>query len=384
MHGPPMADRHLADPIEALAAECGRVLRDRLAPGRVAVPRQLTGVTARWLSATCGAAVHSVVVASTESGTTTRAILRTEADGLPASVFVKLAPTALRTRMFVDLVRLGHNEVLFYRHLGDLVPLAVPRCFGALVDPATGRFALVLEDLGARGCVFGDLRSGVGAHRAGRVVRALARMHGAFWADPRFSAKMSWVVAERDAPARSLTRGLVIRALRRAGARFPHIVPAPMQRELEWLAHRYDPVQTLLWAGPPTLTHGDPHPGNVAFDGDDPVFFDWQVVRKGPAWRDVAYFLTLSVDPEVRSVHERELIGLYAESLAAAGGPPFSADEAWSHYRAHAVDALVAAAFTAVFGGMQAAPIAETGLERALKAAAELYTFALLRHQLGG
>jgi len=43
------------------------------------------------------------------------------------------------------------NEVRFYTELRPGLPIEAPTAFGGSFDPSTGRFGLLLEDLGARG-----------------------------------------------------------------------------------------------------------------------------------------------------------------------------------------------------------------------------------------
>ncbi len=364
-----------------LLAEAGRIARDRLdrRPADDGVlPARLTAVTARWLGTATGAVVRSVSLDGAQTGTTARATVRVESDRLPATVFVKLAPPRLSVRAFVDLVGLGRSEVRFYRELSSSVPVAVPACHGAAADPRTGRFALVLEDLAARDVTFADLTAPVGVDRARAVLSALARLHAGFWASPRFMSDLAWLSGP-DGAVEELTRRLVLRALRTVRRRFPHDVPAGFEGDLAWLADHYGPVTDALERGPHTLLHGDPHLGNIAFGAGEPVFFDWQVVRRGPAFRDVAYFLVLSLDPAMRSAHEETLVHHYAAALADAGGPDLGPEVAWEHYRVHGVDPLVAAAFTAVAGGMQARAVATTGLRRAVEAARRLGSVDALR-----
>jgi aminoglycoside phosphotransferase (APT) family kinase protein len=49
---------------------------------------------------------------------------------------------------------------------------------------------------------------------------------------------------------------------------------------------------------PPTLLHGDVHPGNVVADGDRTTLIDWGSSRVGPAALDLANLVTAG-SPEV-------------------------------------------------------------------------------------
>ena len=70
-----------------------------------------------------------------------------------------------------------------------------------------------------------------------------------------------------------------------------------------------------------TLLHGDAHIANIMFpdDGSDPIFLDWQLASVGHGIDDVARFLLLSVDPDVRRSTTDEAIAAYSNELSANG-----------------------------------------------------------------
>jgi aminoglycoside phosphotransferase (APT) family kinase protein len=131
-----------------------------------------------------------------------------------------------------------------------------------------------------------------------------------------------------------------------------------------------------------TLLHGDPHLGNLFFDGDTPGFLDWQVVRRGHGLRDVAYVLILSVETGMRRAHQQDLLRAYVRELASAGGPALAFDDAFLRFRREAAYAWIAAVVTTGLGGLQAEEIAATGLRRAAAAVEDLETVAATRDLL--
>ena len=354
-------------------AELLRASRDRL-PARSSIPRDVDGITPRWLTAVLGSTVEAAEPTDHTTGTTSRARIFLRGDDVPPSVFVKLAPTVLPTRVFVNLLGLGSTEVSFYGSIRPHLPIEAPRAYAALEDRRLGRFALVLEDLAARGVGFADVREPATADQADAVLKALARLHAAFWDSPRFSKDLAWVRSHPEDPNASLIRLLLRAAVGRVAKHAPGLVP---QRARSLLTQRRA-IESALARGPLTLLHGDPHLGNIYFDRATPGFLDWQVVRRGHGLRDVAYFLVLSVDSDVRVAQGRDLIRSYLDAFAAAGGPKIGFDEAWLRYRREAFYAWIAAAFTAGAGGLQAAPIAEVGLRRATRALQDLDTTTAL------
>ncbi len=338
----------------------------------------MSDVTASWLSDAIGTRVRGFEVIDATDGTTSRARLQLGGDAVPASVFVKLAPLPLATRAFVDLMGLGTSEVRFYREIAPAVPVAVPAVHAARADAATGRFAVVLEDLVARGCRFGDVRRTADADEAAAVVTALARLHAAFWESERFRGDLSWIVSHATDPNNSVVRRLVRTALGRIERTHADLIPAGAR---ELIAER-ERIERSLAAGPVTLLHGDPHLGNLYFDGRAPGFLDWQVVRKGHGLRDVAYFLVLSVETGIRRSNQTDLLRMYLRELSAGGGPDIGFDDAFLRLRREAAYAWIAAVVTTGLGRLQAEAIAVTGLRRAAAALEDLETVRAIRDLL--
>lgn len=161
-------------------------------------------------------------------------------------------------------------------------------------------------------------------------------------------------------------------------------VPQDVQRAARVLDRRGDAVDTFWGRLPGTLTHGDTHLGNIFFNPDGSAgFFDWQVATRGPAIRDVAYFLVSSLSPEVARSHERGLLDEYRHRLVECGGPDLDGRTLWDMYRAAATHFYVGAVVTAAFGDrLQAGDIARVGVQRAVAAVTSLDSFGVLRRFL--
>ena len=90
------------------------------------------------------------------------------------------------------------------------------------------------------------------------------------------------------------------------------LVPPDMQQQCRILFENSAGVDAMWASQPQTVLHGDPHLGNLFFEGDEPGFLDWQVSMAGAGIRDVAYFATASVDSELLRTIERGLVERYA------------------------------------------------------------------------
>jgi aminoglycoside phosphotransferase (APT) family kinase protein len=357
-------------------------LRGPLARG---VPRGVGDVSPAWLEAALqpvapGVRVRSLEVLAGHSGTTTRARLALASeDGstLSPTLFLKLTPVGRPQRLFGHAMRLGETEVRFYREIAPELDLRIPRAWVARATPDGARFVLLLEELAAGGARFVEVGERVDRIRAAAVMRALARLHAAYWESPRFATDLAWVRSlENRRGDLPLERALSTAMVRRAVAR--QAAPDPVLRGAARLVcERRDALEAFWAEGPRTLVHGDCHVGNLFFEGDGVGFLDWQVLARAPGLRDVAYFLCNSLPTEERERHQEDLLGLYLAALRERGVCVPSDEEAWTRYRGFALYCWLAAAFTLGAGGLQHEAIARAGLARATRAVASLGSLAL-------
>jgi len=373
------------------------VLREscRLAADRMAVahdiPGAAAGVTPGLLTSALqdrfpGVRVRRVHTLAADAGTTQRARLAVtyddpgRGDTPPGSIFVKLAPAGLRKRLFVNLLRLGSTEVRFYRELARDLPVDVARVFHVMSGRA-GRFALVLEDLTARGVRFADYP--VTVETARLVMRALARLHAAFWESARFRDDLAWLERGHHDATYRIGRLLSAEAVKPMLARFGDLVSAELRAAAGRIADARDRLEAA-WAQPPcTVIHGDAHAGNLYFPPGGVGFLDWQVVQRGQGMRDVTYFLVHSLSTELRRTQERELIDLYRATLAEHGVVPPAEAAAWAQYRLHALYAWIAATVMSAAATLQTEAIVRAGLARSNAAVMDLDSLAALGYLPG-
>lgn len=368
------------------------VLLDRILGGvrsrRDGVPVAAADVSAAWLTDALQASVPGARVEQVErlgghDGTTARERLGIAgraglARDLPRTLFLKMAPRPLATRIFTTLFDLGVAEVDFYTSFGDSFPIRIPRAYCARRATSGGRFVLLLEDLEASGCRFTTAEDRPTLAEARAVVETLARLHAAFWESPRLSDDLAWL----RTPGKNLQVGLEwwisARSNKPALARFGEFVSPEIRRD----AHKIHEHRALLeahWARlPRTLIHGDPHAGNLYFAGNEVGFFDWQVVQAGPGLRDVGYFLVNSVETDLRRRHERELLAYYAAELRAHGVTSVNDEALWEEYRLFALYTWIAISVTGAAPGLQPREVVLRAFERTGAALDDLASFAAL------
>jgi hypothetical protein len=318
-----------------------------------------------------GQTVASVSVIGGDAGTSSRARLALTGDGVPASVFVKMAAETLATRLIGELGRLAETETRFYSQVSsDLV--GVPKCYGSSFDSMTGRYVLILEDLAAGPCEFPDTLHPLDRDQASLIIDRLARLHATFW-----GRVPGWTYTASGDSASLLVGPMLKTSARRVAEK----TDIPVERG-RFIVDNYRTVVRLIDTPPHTVMHGDTHPGNVYFRDGAAGLLDWQAVRRGHPSRELAYTLVTGMTTEDRRMHERDLLDHYRGALAACGGPDLDRDDFWHRYRQGALYPYVAALITAGMGGMQTENIALQGLRLAVAALEDLETVAVLEKSL--
>lgn len=338
-------------------------------------PTRIAEIDGTWLTralqeAFPGCRVEAVEVLERNAGTTERARLRLTYGDIgrggppPASLFVKLAPSDVRTRLFVDLMQLGSTEMRFYREVAGDIPGELPRVYYASAAGRGQGFALLLEDLGARGARFTDASQPLGVDEARLVMVRLALLHAAWWDTPRFASDLAWLKSREHNALYAVERFLCALAVPAGVTAFGDLIPGDLRAAVPRIIAARDTLEDAWARRPLTLIHGDAHAGNLYFLPSAVGLLDWQLVQRAQAMRDVAYFLANSLPIASRREHERALIALYLRSLAGHGVTPPAFDAAWEQYRLHAVYAWIAAAVTGAAATLQQEPIVRAAIER--------------------
>ena len=343
------------------------------------IPATTADLTAAWLSGALGTDVRSVSVLDAHSGTTGRAKIAVEGDGLPDTLFVKLQPFDEEQRSFLQMIGLGVSEATFYAAVGDDLPVRSPKLW---YDVADGSFVMVLEDLEAAGCHIcapdDDGRLAV----AESLMTELAALHARFWGD-----ELDWLADHALTPGDSeeaqerMSMGAMI--VQSALDQFADELPPEFARMgTTYIAHNRE-IGALWNEGERTLIHGDDHIGNLFVDSGRTGFYDWAVASRYPGMRDVAYFLCNSLPTELRRAEEGSLIDRYRAGLS-AGGVELDGEIAWEQYRLFAVYSWISATTTAAMGSKwQPIEVGRRAMEQTTQALIDLDVLGLLSERLG-
>ncbi len=231
---------------------------------------------------------------------------------LPRRLFVKLPPTDEMQRAFVTSSGMGRREARFYESLSAELPVRVPRCYFAASDDAGEAYIMLLEHLVDSGCTFNNASTRYSLDYVRQVLAAFARLHAAYWDSPRFASDLAWVQPPLQ---HDIALQLIAMSLETHATTMP-----PVFREMgELYLSRADDIHQLWLRGAPTLIHGDVHDANLFYDADQPGFLDWAMVARGPALRDVGYFLAGTLTPQDQRAGGQRPVGVLPRTTAGAG-----------------------------------------------------------------
>lgn len=319
------------------------------------IPATMSEITPQWLTAAlrAGGVIKHATVTGLERetigvgigilGELARITLTYDRpeSGAPASVVAKLPTADPGGRGIGTALGFYNKEVLFYQHLGRDAALPAPRCYWSGGDAAAGQFCLLLEDLsGVRG---GNQVDGAALEDARLILEVAARFHARWWNDPRL-ASLDWIPTV-NAPVYRFVPIAYQAALEPFLGTIGQRLSARQQSIARELGSVLPNLQDSMTDAPVTFLHGDLRLDNVFYGSTDstaPItLIDWQIASQGVGIYDIGYFMTQSLDPALRSAHERELVEEYYARLLEGGVTGYSWEQCWNDYRKVALYCLV-------------------------------------------
>ncbi len=288
-------------------------------------PEWLTDVLGRAGALAQGVAVRSFETAPIGTGQmadTTRFTLTLDEPGAgPESVVGKFASADDQSRGTGLALRAYEIEVRFYREVAARIGARVPAVYLAEVEPDTGWFTLLMEDIA--GAAQGDQIAACSPDIAAAVLDEMAGLHAPCWEAPELEG-LEWLnraTPESDGFLLALVPSLLPGFLERYADTL-----APEHQEVCRLFVEHLPAYLRLRGGPRTASHGDFRLDNLLFQPGNPrpVVVDWQTAAWGGASVDVAYFIGGCLGTEDRRAHEQELLAHYHDALRRRGVRDYS------------------------------------------------------------
>lgn len=234
------------------------------------------------------------------------------------SCIAKLSPTAgsFRDQLIYVLQQNHTKEVNFYNKLSAILPVRTPQVYFADANPLTGKMCILLEDMSDWQVI--EEYTGCPRKQAILSVAAMAKLHAAFWVIKHKNSQTDWLKPLEPAPLLDLI-----------GYQYKGINTTAVQ-EVWQTAWRRGNRQPL------TIIHGDWRVGNLLFSAnkEEVAILDWQCIRLGQGVFDLAYFINLSLNPELRREQEKTLLALYHQELLKNGVQDYEFEQCLADYYA--------------------------------------------------
>ncbi|MEE9277758.1 MAG: phosphotransferase [Dehalococcoidia bacterium] len=300
----------------------------------------------------------------------------------PPSLVAKFPTPVAENRAVAQMFGFYEKEVRFYQEVAAAAPVGTASCYYAAFEPSSGEFVLLMEDLAdARP---GDQTQGCTPEEAELAVREIARMHAAWWDDGKLDG-LRWLPSFTHPMYMQGLPGTFQQAWMGTVQNFGSHLP-PNVRSLGDRFHEAIPDMLRRLARPPhTFVHGDYRLDNFFFrdgTGDRPLaIVDWQICGRGRGPYDVGYFLSQSLDPKSRRMHERDIVQAYYDALVAGGVREYSMDDCWEDYRLATLHCLiypVVVCGATDVGNERGLRLATAILERSVAAIEELNAYDLI------
>ena len=322
------------------------------------IPATPEQVTDEWLSSVLresGSVAQASVIAHTtelvELQGAAAVVARLEleydavAEAAPRSVVAKFTSPHEPIRALMHGFGGYMREVEFYRQFGSDPGISTPRCYHADIDPNSGVFVLLLEDM--RDCRISDLTA-PSIEDVEVAVRHLAPFHAKWWNAPRL--RELEFLRYPGSPANKIfmaqARGAFAMALPAAKEQFGSGFPTELVTVAEHLLASFDVVleERQQDRGTTTLVHGDYHPQQIFYEserGGRFAVFDWQTVGAGNGGDDLARIIVTGLNIDQREAADGRLIALYHSLLVEHGVTGYDIEHCREDFRLGLLTSLV-------------------------------------------
>eukprot|EP00040_Diaphanoeca_grandis_P030085 m.177253 g.177253 ORF g.177253 m.177253 type:complete len:443 (+) comp31879_c2_seq1:141-1469(+) len=260
----------------------------------------------------------------------------------PPKFMVKFCPTDLKTRGLTALFGLTINEIKFYGgEMSKKVPMRVPKTFYADMNEWTGNSCLILEFVEAE---YQDiLKDKITLADAKLMITQLARYHAVYVGPEKIKhASVAFASGIDEGASLNVAPKELKKSLKKC-----YLKQQPCPPDQQWdyefsegYVKLFDEVTNSFklyaqhatrWPEVSGIVHGDPKQDNFFFYNDSDGkrtcgLLDWQMIYKTDVTNDLAWFFCGSGDAQFQIDHEKELLDLYFEEFAQAGGQEITPD----------------------------------------------------------
>lgn len=239
-----------------------------------------------------------------------------ESSSAPSSVIIKMVTSLEVQRGLADALLFYQRELRFYRELAHGLPLRTAKVHAAIMADDNTDFVIVMEDLSPlRGF---DQAAGVSVEDAALSIEGMASFHAAFqgrdlsaltdtflpFDNPVYRHALPGIFDAGWPVCKEFAADLLTPEIIEFGDRFSGLVPFFMES----------------LTGTESLVHGDWRADNLMVDLDGGLaVIDFQLTGTGGITYDLGYFMSQSMDPEVRRPANQDLVDRYFAALDAKG-----------------------------------------------------------------
>ncbi|KAI1117394.1 kinase-like domain-containing protein [Nemania sp. NC0429] len=286
-------------------------VKPQVKPPTPQLPSITDEISPEWLSSVLGRRVKSISRTTELPGTATKLYVTVKTDGEDKRLCIKGGFNPAFIQQVPWIVMIYQREVEFFNRIApSLKNMDLPQSYWAGHTPTQG--IVIMEDLAARGCQFGNPVETWPVERVCAGVEQLAALHAKTWGVR--PADYPWLTSDYDQAILALmkTYSAVVNG--------PDRPPVPKYlRDQERVTAVLNKHYRSRNPNFQCLLHGDAHLGNTYLDKGAPRFLDWQMIHIGSAFHDVSYFIAGALTIEDRRAHEWAIVDHYLNTLRKLG-----------------------------------------------------------------
>ena len=230
------------------------------------------------------------------------------------------------------------SEVMFYRELAHRAVIHTPAVYVCELDPDSGNFVLLLEDMAPARA--GDHMAGCTVDDARKALHEGAMLHAAFWNDAELE-RQPWLYVPPGAQGFYTTE-----LLESSWDYFVANYAAQMDPQVIKVCDKFVRCHAAWNAprsAPKCFSHNDFRVDNMLFGAQRICVVDWQTSAYLGTGMDVAYFLGSAFDRDTRKAVEHCLLKDYLAALHSRGVNDYDFEHLLADYRHYSFAVLVVA-----------------------------------------
>lgn len=292
-------------------------MTEALRDSGVLIDEEVTHITRRSIGEGTGFNGEVAILSLTYSDSTINA---------PASVVLKI-PSASKNRVIGQTMGLYEKEIRAYRDLTHSLNVRTPRLYYSALDVADDpdvtlerleglnrmpmwlialftalarfliartprHYVLIMEDLSRYR--MGDQLKECSAEDIQCILRSMAHLHAQFWQRDDLQ-DMSWLIP--STAMSKIIQMMYLKAIAKYKSANAGKLSSRQIELIDWIKTNGIALTEAFGEEPQTVLHGDMRLDNFFFDDEsgEAILMDWQLVGRGAAGLDLAYFLSASV-----------------------------------------------------------------------------------------